>query len=85
MTQVSDARELGPIVGWLDRERPAWRTDGFELVAQGTTPADPAAAREIVEPWARAGATWWIDADWSGATGASQRARIAAGPPGSDA
>lgn len=81
VSQVADAGGLDPVTTWLDRERPTWRTDGFELVAQGSTPPDPAAAREIVEPWARAGATWWIDADWEGATIESQRARIAAGPP----
>jgi alkanesulfonate monooxygenase SsuD/methylene tetrahydromethanopterin reductase-like flavin-dependent oxidoreductase (luciferase family) len=82
VTQVSEASELEPIVTWLDQARPTWRSDGFELIAQGTTPPDPAAARDIVEPWARAGATWWLDADWrSGATVASQRARIGAGPP----
>jgi alkanesulfonate monooxygenase SsuD/methylene tetrahydromethanopterin reductase-like flavin-dependent oxidoreductase (luciferase family) len=81
VTQVGSAAELAPITEWLDGARPSWRTDGFELVAQGSTPADAAAAAEIVRPWAAAGATWWIDADWQGATIASQRARIAAGPP----
>jgi hypothetical protein len=81
VTQVSGAAELAPITAFLDRARPSWRADGFELVAQGSTPADPAAAAAIVGPWADAGATWWIDADWEGATVASQHRRIEAGPP----
>jgi alkanesulfonate monooxygenase SsuD/methylene tetrahydromethanopterin reductase-like flavin-dependent oxidoreductase (luciferase family) len=37
----------------------------FEVVVEGTTPGDdPAHAAEIVLPWAEAGATWWIEANW---------------------
>lgn len=81
VSQVGEAAELAPITTWLDRERPSWRTDGFELVAQGSTPPDEAAAAAIVRPWAEAGATWWLDADWSTATVESQRRRIEVGPP----
>jgi alkanesulfonate monooxygenase SsuD/methylene tetrahydromethanopterin reductase-like flavin-dependent oxidoreductase (luciferase family) len=81
VSQVADVADLAPITAWLDRERPSWRTDGFELVAQGSTPPDADEATGIVRPWADAGATWWVDADWEGATIESQRARIAAGPP----
>jgi len=81
VTQVSTAAELAPITAFLDRARRSWRDDGFEVVAQGSTSADPTAAAEAVRPWADAGATWWIDADWEGATVASQRRRIDAGPP----
>ena len=81
VTQVGEAAELAPITAWLDQARPTWRSDGFELVAQGTTPPEGAAARELVQPWAKAGATWWMEADWQGATVASQRRRIEAGPP----
>ena len=34
-----------------------------------------------VEALADAGATWWTESDWSGATVDSLRARIAGGPP----
>lgn len=81
VSQVGEPSELGPITSWLDRERPSWRTDGFELVAQGATPPDPARAADAVRPWAEAGATWFLDGDWSGATMRSQRERIDAGPP----
>lgn len=37
----------------------------FDIVVEGKTPgADPAAAADQVLPWADAGATWWIEADW---------------------
>jgi alkanesulfonate monooxygenase SsuD/methylene tetrahydromethanopterin reductase-like flavin-dependent oxidoreductase (luciferase family) len=54
----------------------------FDIVIDGTTPADPSAAGEIVGPLAEAGATWWIEAPWEHATVDSLRERIAAGPPG---
>jgi hypothetical protein len=54
----------------------------FEVVVDGTTPADDrAAAAVLVRPYAEAGATWWIDADWEAADLASLERRILAGPP----
>jgi hypothetical protein len=72
---------LGPITTWLDRGRPTWRTDGFELIAQGSTPPAADRANAIARTWAEAGATWWIENDWESATVESQRRRIEAGPP----
>jgi hypothetical protein len=56
---------------------------GFDLVAEGKTPADdPAAAAAIVQPWVDAGATWWTEADWDAMNDLPRvRARIEAGPP----
>jgi alkanesulfonate monooxygenase SsuD/methylene tetrahydromethanopterin reductase-like flavin-dependent oxidoreductase (luciferase family) len=78
---------LGEGIGWL-RERRASEglsMEGYDVVAEGTTPADRAAAAEIVRPWAEAGATWWIDADWSdmepGRVRAAALERLRAGPP----
>lgn len=81
VSQVAGAGDLTAITAWLDRARPTWRTDGYELIAQGTTPPDAERAAAMVRPWADNGATWWVDADWGGATLASQRRRIEAGPP----
>jgi alkanesulfonate monooxygenase SsuD/methylene tetrahydromethanopterin reductase-like flavin-dependent oxidoreductase (luciferase family) len=81
VSQVGDPTGLGPITTWLDRERPTWRTDGFELIAQGSTPPDADRANAIARTWAEAGATWWIENDWESATVESQRRRIEAGPP----
>jgi alkanesulfonate monooxygenase SsuD/methylene tetrahydromethanopterin reductase-like flavin-dependent oxidoreductase (luciferase family) len=57
----------------------------YDIIVEGVTPADPRAAGEIVRPWAEAGATWWIEADWntlnaSDAVEATRR-RIVQGPP----
>ena len=54
----------------------------FEIIAQGvSSAADPKAAAATVKPWADAGATWWIEADWQNGTVESLRTRIRAGPP----
>ena len=85
VTQTDDVDEIRAIVEYVERERPAeLRKQGraFEIVVQGSTPADkPTAASEAVRPYADAGGTWWIDADWRAPTVDSVRRRIAAGPP----
>jgi alkanesulfonate monooxygenase SsuD/methylene tetrahydromethanopterin reductase-like flavin-dependent oxidoreductase (luciferase family) len=57
----------------------------YDVVAEGTTPADPRQAALAVRPWAEAGATWWLEADWSDMDPQRVRAaaerRLAAGPP----
>lgn len=82
VTQVDDPAAVADAAKWLERERAgAGLTGPFEIVVQGTTPPDVGLARAIVEPFAAAGATWWIDGDWQGATVGSLRARLEAGPP----
>jgi alkanesulfonate monooxygenase SsuD/methylene tetrahydromethanopterin reductase-like flavin-dependent oxidoreductase (luciferase family) len=55
---------------------------GFEFVMEGTTSArDNKAAAATVRSWADAGATWWIESDWSNWEVEPQRRRIQAGPP----
>src|SRR5215510_14430304 len=34
----------------------------FDVVTEGSTPTDPAAAATVVQPWADAGCTWWLEA-----------------------
>ncbi|HET7095553.1 MAG TPA: LLM class flavin-dependent oxidoreductase [Thermomicrobiales bacterium] len=77
----ASVEQIGEIVAYVREHRPA--TTPFAIVAQGVTPAaDPAAAAAQVQPWRDAGATWWIEADWTGDTSAAAlRRRIAAGPP----
>jgi alkanesulfonate monooxygenase SsuD/methylene tetrahydromethanopterin reductase-like flavin-dependent oxidoreductase (luciferase family) len=74
-------------VEWIAEQR---RSQGLEMgaydvITEGTTPADPAQAAEIVRPWADAGANWWIEADWSDMQPDRVReaamARLTAGPP----
>ena len=80
--QTADPVEIAGIVDRVRQARPGLgSTDPFEIVAQGSTPVDPVAASAIVQPVADAGATWWIEADWSAVTLGSLRARIDAGPP----
>ena len=56
--------------------------DGFEIVVEGTTDAtDAGAAATEAQQWADAGATWWIESDWSTLDPAAARRRIEAGPP----
>lgn len=57
--------------------------DGYDVVVEGIT--QPAAAAGEIDKWARAGATWWIEADWTverDKVPAYARARLAAGPTG---
>jgi alkanesulfonate monooxygenase SsuD/methylene tetrahydromethanopterin reductase-like flavin-dependent oxidoreductase (luciferase family) len=69
-----------------------WLTDhgagpGFDIVADGETPAgDRAAAAGTVRPWAEAGCTWWLETRWEMPHDSPERmgdirARIEAGPP----
>ena len=55
----------------------------FDVVLTGETPADAAAARQVVEPYAEAGLTWWLEQrpfDRASSVPAL-RDRILAGPP----
>ena len=80
--QPSDILE---IVDWLRQHGRS--IDGFDIIAQGETPADdPKAAAEIVAPWAEAGCTWWLDSRWGDLEVSAERLadvhrRLEAGPP----
>lgn len=64
---------------WVGERR---SLDGYDIVVEGVTQADdPAAAAAAVAPFATAGATWWIESNWSTWEVEEQRARIDAGPP----
>lgn len=58
-----------------------------DVISEGETPAaDPEVARAIVEPWAAAGATWWLETRWEMPHNSAERMseireRIEAGPP----
>ncbi|QAY73648.1 LLM class flavin-dependent oxidoreductase [Agromyces protaetiae] len=75
-------------VAWIARERAelGLADRPFDIVQEGTTSGlDRQADAAIVRPWAEAGATWWLESDWSlpaeRIEGAA-RARLEAGPPG---
>lgn len=54
---------------------------GYDVVAEGVS--EPASAADQVGAFAVAGATWWVESDWSGGDDAVARhfSRIEAGPP----
>ena len=80
-----DPVKLAEAVAWLTEERAkhGLTMDGFDIVTEGTTePGDE--ARATIETWQKAGATWWLEANWM--LGADElvetcRARLRAGPP----
>lgn len=62
-------------------------TGPFDIIVEGETPGErPRAAAAIVEEWAAAGATWWIETRWNAGDPPggleAVRERILQGPPG---
>jgi alkanesulfonate monooxygenase SsuD/methylene tetrahydromethanopterin reductase-like flavin-dependent oxidoreductase (luciferase family) len=83
--QVTPA-ELAEIVAYIAAERRRHALDPdvpYDVIAGGDTPGDPGAAGAIVQPYAEAGATWWIER-FHGSRGPLRhtRERLRAGPPG---
>jgi alkanesulfonate monooxygenase SsuD/methylene tetrahydromethanopterin reductase-like flavin-dependent oxidoreductase (luciferase family) len=85
----TDGRDPGPqdagaVRRWLSEQGAG---PGFDIVADGETPAkDPAAAAALVRPWAQAGCTWWLETRWEMPHDSAERMnqiveRIDAGPP----
>jgi alkanesulfonate monooxygenase SsuD/methylene tetrahydromethanopterin reductase-like flavin-dependent oxidoreductase (luciferase family) len=74
---------LREAVEWIrDRRASAGHDGDYDVIAQGSTPAGaPDTWGATVDPWAAAGATWWVDADWETGSVEAVRHRIAAGPP----
>ena len=74
-------------VEWIreEREKHGLTMDGYDVAAEGMTHAEDPNAAATVRPWADAGATWWIDADWSSmdpvAVRQAAERRLKAGPP----
>ncbi len=88
--QYADGKEPVPddaraVRAWLGENGAA---QGMDLVADGETPADDAAAAAaVVSPWAEAGCTWWLETRWEMPHDSAERMRdirerLAAGPPG---
>jgi alkanesulfonate monooxygenase SsuD/methylene tetrahydromethanopterin reductase-like flavin-dependent oxidoreductase (luciferase family) len=77
-TEPVPVADFADVVEFLRRER--GDLDGFDIALEGATTA--ANAAEVVEPYAAAGLTWWVEAFgwWRGGV-AEARTRIAAGPP----
>jgi len=57
-------------------------TSPFEVVFAGTTPADAEQGAQMVDPYASAGVTWWLEGIWSErGTLEDMKERIRRGPP----
>jgi hypothetical protein len=70
---------------WLDEH--GGTPPGFDIIMEGETPAEgPERAADIVQPWAAAGCTWWLETRWEMPHHTPDRLeqvreRLAAGPP----
>jgi hypothetical protein len=54
----------------------------FDIVVEGETPGDDLqAAAQIVWPYVQAGASWWIEAQWTADSLEVVMKRLRAGPP----
>jgi alkanesulfonate monooxygenase SsuD/methylene tetrahydromethanopterin reductase-like flavin-dependent oxidoreductase (luciferase family) len=79
-----DPAAVAQVREFLDASRAAAgrESEPFDLVIRGTTPADPAAAADLVAPLAAAGATWWEECDPDHLEqAASMFRRVDQGPP----
>jgi alkanesulfonate monooxygenase SsuD/methylene tetrahydromethanopterin reductase-like flavin-dependent oxidoreductase (luciferase family) len=79
-----DPAAVAEVREFLDASRAAAgrESEPFDLVIRGTTPADPAAAADLVAPLAAAGATWWEECDPDHLEqAASMFRRVDKGPP----
>jgi len=79
-----DAATVREIHGFLTEARAeAGRgAEPFDLVISGASPADPAAAEDLMGPLADAGATWWAESVWDDLESAASMVRRAEqGPP----
>lgn len=74
-------------IAWIgaERERLGLADRPFDVVQEGTTGGvDAKADAAVVRPWAEAGVTWWLEADWqvpAAEVADSARRRLRAGPP----
>lgn len=73
--------DIRQMIAFIEQRRAA-DAGPLDVIVEGVTPGDdPAAGAEIVRPWAEAGATWWLEADWSEPGSGVIQARIRQGPP----
>jgi len=80
---------LTDVTSWLRAERArstqasgAPDTRPFEVIVDGATRGiDPELAAATAHAYEEAGATWWVEANWSDTSLASLERRIDAGPP----
>jgi hypothetical protein len=72
--------EIGTIKAFVDANRV--EETPYDIVVEGETPGENRSrAREVVRPYAEAGATWWIEAMWTAPSLEGVLERIKQGPP----
>jgi alkanesulfonate monooxygenase SsuD/methylene tetrahydromethanopterin reductase-like flavin-dependent oxidoreductase (luciferase family) len=72
--------DIRTMKAYIDQNRSL--TTPFDIVQEGETPGDDRQrARDIVLPYAEAGATWWTESRWSFPPIEELRLRIQQGPP----
>jgi alkanesulfonate monooxygenase SsuD/methylene tetrahydromethanopterin reductase-like flavin-dependent oxidoreductase (luciferase family) len=79
-----DAATVREIGAFLAEQRVAagLESEPFDLAMQGTSPADPAAAADLLGSLEQAGATWWQECDYAALESAEPMLRRAdRGPP----
>jgi hypothetical protein len=84
----TDGRDPGPqdaraVRRWLSEHGAG---PGFDIVADGETPAKDPDGAALVQPWAQAGCTWWLETRWEIPHDSAERMnqiveRLEAGPP----
>jgi alkanesulfonate monooxygenase SsuD/methylene tetrahydromethanopterin reductase-like flavin-dependent oxidoreductase (luciferase family) len=71
--------KLTEMTAWIQANRPAGQP--FETVVEGKSgELSPEQAREKMDAWANAGATWWVESTW-GMEAEAVAQRIRQGPP----
>ncbi len=77
--EVLTPDELREAIAYTRTQRT--RDESFEILMSEETPGDLEASAAIVERYAGAGATWWIEHAYGRATMREYRERIRQGPP----
>ncbi|KAA2261111.1 LLM class flavin-dependent oxidoreductase [Solihabitans fulvus] len=57
--QAPPVEQVRELVDYVRRHREDRQDSPFEIVLGGISPGDPAKARDLIQPLADAGATWW--------------------------
>ena len=72
--------ELRAMKTYIEKRRTL--TTPFDIVVEGSTPgADAGEAARLLQPWAEAGATWWLETMWETKDLEEVHTRIRQGPP----
>jgi alkanesulfonate monooxygenase SsuD/methylene tetrahydromethanopterin reductase-like flavin-dependent oxidoreductase (luciferase family) len=64
---------------WVEARRNSMT--GFDIIIEGATSIDSSEARDQVQPWADAGATWWMESMWGTPDSEDWWKRMRQGPP----